>query len=82
VSEGAFLHCAPVEQLGLDVVGVHTVWLVQDALRVSVFRYRQTPWALGLGGTNDGAQMQDFKLTAKYATMTLIILFHTLHGLE
>ena len=82
MSEGTILHRASVEHLGLDIVGVHTVRLVQDALGVSVVRHCQTPWALGLGGASDGAQMKDFKLTAKYATMTLIILFHTLHGLE
>ena len=79
MSEGTFLRCAAVEHLGLDVVGVHTVWLVQDALGVSAVRYCQTPWSLGLGGVSDGAQMQDFELPAKHATVTLITNFLTLH---
>ena len=79
MSEGTFFYCAPVEHLGLDIVGVHTVWLVQDPLGVSVVRHCETPWALGLGGAIDGAQMQYFELTAKNATVTLIINFLTLH---
>ena len=79
MSEGTFFYCAPVEHLGLGSVGVHTVRLVQDSLGVSVVRHCETPWALGLGGAIDGAQMQDFELPAKNATVTLIINFLTLH---
>ena len=79
MSEGTFLHCAPVEHLGLDPVRVHTVWLVQDPLRVSVIRHCEAPWTLGPGGAIDGAQVQDFELPAKNATVTLIINFLTLH---
>ena len=79
MSEGTLLHRTPVEHLGLGTVGVHTVRLVQDSLGVSVVRHCETPWALGLGGAIDGAQMQDFELPAKNATVTLFIIFPTLH---
>ena len=82
MSEGTLFHCAPVEHLGLDGVGVHTVRLVQDPLGVSVVRHCETRWALGLGGAIDGAQMQDFELPAKNATVTLIINFLTLHNIH